>query len=226
VVDGIVYAGVVALGFGAVENIIYYAKSIEHGGVVELIGTFAVRGVLAPFSHVLFTAMTGIGLGVARETHNRVQKITAPLIGFSIAVFLHAVWNWLAITLFLPGYLLLEVPLFLLFLVLIGYLVLREGRILKQTLAVEVERGLITQQELDTSISVFRRTVWYLSVLGDRDRVRARREFLATVAKLGLCHWHKDRAAAANCETESFPMIPRLQAEVHALRKRIYNRDS
>ncbi|MGH9841712.1 MAG: PrsW family glutamic-type intramembrane protease [Blastocatellia bacterium] len=222
VVDGIVYAGVVALGFGAVENIIKYAQSIAHGGVLELVGTFAWRGVLAPFSHVLFTGMTGIGVGIARETHNRAQKFTAPVIGFSFAVLLHSIWNWLAGgELFLMGYVLLEVPLFVMFLGAIAYLVHREGRILKKTLAREVERGLITQHELDVAISVFRRTAWYLGALGDRKRVRARRQFLAAVAKLGLCHWHKARATEANCDTESFPMIAQLQAEIHSLRRQI-----
>ena len=222
VVDGIVYAGVVALGFGAVENILYYADSMAHGGSVQLIRTYALRGVLAPFSHVLFTGMTGIGFGIARETHNRAKKFTAPVIGFSFAVLLHSFWNWLATgELFLMGYVLLEVPLFLMFLGLIAYLVHREGRILKKTLWLEVERGLITQHELDIAISVFRRTAWYLGALGDRSRFRARRQFLATVAKLGLCHWHKARAAEANCQTDSLPMIAQLQAETYSLRRQI-----
>jgi RsiW-degrading membrane proteinase PrsW (M82 family) len=222
VVDGIVYAGVVALGFGAVENIIYYARSLEHGGVLELLGTYAQRGILAPFSHVLFTGMTGIALGIARETHNRTLKFTAPIIGFSVAVFLHSFWNWLTMSGRWPvGYVLLEVPLFVTFLCLIAYMVHREGLILKQTLAREVERGLITQQQVDIAISVFRRTIWYLSAFGDWERVRVRRQFLNAVAKLGLCHWHKARATEADRDTDSFPMITRLQAEVHALRRQI-----
>src|SRR5690606_33521287 len=48
VVDGIVYAGVVALGFATVENIQYYGASVVRGGGSALIQTFFVRGILSP----------------------------------------------------------------------------------------------------------------------------------------------------------------------------------
>jgi protease PrsW len=228
VVDGIVYAGVVALGFATVENIDYYGRSLSDGGVDRLIGTLVLRGVLSPYAHVLFTCMTGIGFGVARETHNAALKVAAPIIGYSIAVFLHALWNSLATfgggEFFFIGYLLIEAPMFCVFLALIFYLVHREGRILKQSLAVEVNRGLITQRQLDIAISVFRRTGWVASAIGDGRLFDARRRFLRSVAKLGLCHWHLQRAAEAGAETTSFPLIAQFQAEVFSLRDEVENR--
>jgi RsiW-degrading membrane proteinase PrsW (M82 family) len=219
VVDGVVYSGVVALGFAAVENIFYYAGSYSHGGFLELSSAFLLRGILAPFSHVLFTGMTGIGFGISRESHNRTVKIIAPVIGFSLAVLLHSIWNWLATgRIFMEGYLLIEAPLFFAFIGLIAYMVHREGMILKKSLAREVESGLITQHQLDVAISVVRRTFWYMGALGDRKRFHARRQFLCSVAKLGLCHWHKARATEAKCDTASLPAIARLQAEVYSLR--------
>jgi RsiW-degrading membrane proteinase PrsW (M82 family) len=218
VVDGIVYAGVVALGFAAVENVLYYAQSYAHGGLRELTLTYVLRGILAPFSHVFFTGMTGIGFGVARETHNRALKFIAPVIGFAFAVLFHSFWNWLATgSSFIPGYVLLEMPLFSGFAGVIGYMVYREGRILKRTLAREVESGLLSQHHLDIAISVFRRTAWVLAAAGNREKYRARREYLKAIAKLGLCHWHKARATEANRDTDSFPMIARLQAEIFTL---------
>lgn len=224
VVDGIVYAGVVALGFAAMENMDYYGRSFSERGTPGLLGTFFVRGVMAPFSHVLFTSMTGIGCGIARETHNAILKVAAPAAGYCLAMLLHVLWNALASgneETFLIGYFLLEVPLFCGFLVGIIFVVRREGRILRQTLLDEVERGLLTRQELEIAISVFRRTWWMMAALGDRQRFNARRQFLRTVAKLGLCHWHKARATRAHKQTGSFPLIPRLQAEVWSLRDRI-----
>jgi hypothetical protein len=166
--------------------------------------------------------MTGIGFGVARETHNRVLQFIAPLIGFSFAVLLHSFWNWLATGhVFIEGYFFLEVPLFSAFSVLIGFMVYREGRILKRTLAREVERGLISQHQLDIAISVFRRTAWYMAAAGNRNKFRARRQFLSAVAKLGLCHWHKARASEAKQDTGSFPMIAKLQAEILKLRDEV-----
>ncbi|MCI0663063.1 MAG: PrsW family intramembrane metalloprotease, partial [Acidobacteria bacterium] len=224
VVDGIVYAGVVALGFATMENIGYYGVSLDRGGVSSLIGTLIIRGLLAPFSHVLFTCMTGIGCGIARETHNLVLKLSAPTIGILVAMLLHALWNALAsfeAGVFFTGYLLLQMPLFIGFVFVIAYLVQREGRILKQTLAVEVERGLITQQQLEITISVFRRTGWIASTFGNPPLFNARRQFLRSVAKLGLCHWHQARAIEACKETGSLLLISRLQAEVFALRDQV-----
>jgi RsiW-degrading membrane proteinase PrsW (M82 family) len=221
VVDGIVYAGVVALGFATIENIDYYGRGLAQGGIGGLAGVFFIRGVLAPFSHVLFTCMTGIGCGIARETHNQTLKLAAPMIGCFGAMFLHALWNTLASFdggTFFTGYFLLEMPLFILFIFVIAYLVRREGRILKQTLAVEVERGLITPQQLDIAISVFRRTGWVASAFGNSILFNTRRRFLRAVAKLGLCHWHQDRAIEARRDTGSLSLISQLQAEVFSLR--------
>jgi protease PrsW len=222
VVDGIVYAGVVALGFATVENISYYGGSLNIYGMRGLIGTFIGRGVLSPYAHVLFTCMTGIGVGIARETHNKALKFVAPVGGYFGAVFLHSLWNTIAsLGLFFIGYALIQAPMFCVFLAVIIYTVYREGRILKQSLAVEVGRGLITQRQLDIAISVFRRTGWVASAIGNSNLFNARRQFLRAVSKLGLCHWHVQRAAKAGAETTSFPLIAQFQAEVFSLRDKV-----
>jgi protease PrsW len=221
VVDGIVYGGVVALGFATMENIDYYGMSLAQGGASSLIATFVIRGVLAPFSHVLFTSMTGIGCGIARESHSLRVKLSAPAMGILGAMLLHSLWNALASydgRVFLTGYVLLQMPLFIGFILLIAHLVRREGRILRKTLAPEVERGLISQRQLEIAISVFRRTEWLASAIGSAKLFQARRRFLRAVAKLGLCHWHQARAAEASRDTGSFKLISQLQAEVFALR--------
>ncbi len=224
VVDGIVYAGVVALGFAAMENVEYYGRSFADGGIEKLFSTFFVRGVMAPFSHVLFTSMTGIGIGIARESNKYLTKITAPMIGLCCAMFLHAFWNLLA-TLgggtFLVGYFLVQIPLFLTFVALTFYLVMREGRILRQTLACEVERGLISHRQLEITISVFQRTKWVARALNNPSIFNARRKYLRSVAKLGLCHWHQQRADEVKRISASLPLIAQLQAEVFSLRDQI-----
>lgn len=224
IVDGIVYAGVVALGFATMENIDYYGRSLAHGGVDSLAGTFFIRGILAPFSHVLFTCMTGLGCGIARESHKLSLRVFAPVIGYLGAMSLHSIWNVLASfdgKTFITGYFLLQVPLFVTFIVVVASLVRREGLILKQTLAAEVERGLITPQQLEIAISVFRRTSWVGSAVGNQGLFNSRRRFLRAVAKLGLCHWHNARASEANKDTGSLRLIARLQAEVFDLRDRV-----
>ena len=224
VVDGIVYAGVVALGFATMENIHYYGASLNREGMGGLIGTWVVRGILSPYSHVLFTCMTGIGSGMARETHQASVRFAAPVAGYVSALFLHVLWNRFAAfdsATFVAGYVLLEVPLFCAFLLVIFRLVNREGWILRQSLAAEVERGLLPQAHLDIAISAFRRTRWVAAAIGNRELFNTRRQYLRAVAKLGLCRWHEQRAEEADDTTDSLPLIAEFQQEVFMLRNRI-----
>jgi RsiW-degrading membrane proteinase PrsW (M82 family) len=224
VVDGIVYAGVVALGFATVENISYYGRSLNTNGMGGLVVTFFLRGVLSPFAHVLFTSMTGIGCGIARETHNRVLRVVSPIAGYVGAMMLHSFWNGVASIngqVFLLMYFVLLVPLFTAFVGVAIYLVRREGRILREMLAVEVSRGLITQAQLDIVSSLFKRLGWIAGALGKGQLFATRRQFLRAVTKLGLCHWHAARAAAAQTGTQSFTLIPKFQAEVLMLRDQV-----
>jgi len=224
VVDGIVYAGVVALGFATVENVSYYGRSLNENGLAGLVGTFFVRGVLSPFAHVLFTGMTGIGCGIARETHKKALRVAMPIVGYVAAMMLHALWNGIASIngrIFLLMYFVVLVPLFHVFVGTAIYLARREGRILREMLAREVGRGLITEDQLKIASSVIGRWSWLTSAMGNNQLFSARRRFLRAVTKLGLCHWHVARAAAAQAGTQSFTLIPKLQAEVLGLRDQV-----
>ena len=85
VVDGIVYAAMVGLGFAMTENIQYYGRAAFSEGP-GLTGVFILRGTLAPFSHPLFTSLTGIGLGLARQSKNTFVKLILPILGFAMAI--------------------------------------------------------------------------------------------------------------------------------------------
>ncbi|HWQ35720.1 MAG TPA: PrsW family glutamic-type intramembrane protease [Blastocatellia bacterium] len=224
VVDGIVYAGVVALGFATVENVSYYGRSLNTNGMGGLVVTFFLRGVLSPFAHVLFTSMTGIGCGIARETHNKALRVVSPIAGYVGAMMLHSFWNGIASIngqIFLLMYFVVLVPLFTAFVGVAIYLVRREGRILKEMLAHEVSRGLITPAQLEIVSSLFKRTGWIAGAIGKGQLFATRRQFLRAVTKLGLCHWHAARAAAAQTGTQSFTLIPKFQAEVLMLRDQV-----
>ena len=62
--DCLVYAGFVAAGFAWLENIFYIAmgETISHSLL-----TAALRLVMGPFAHPLFTSMTGIGVYLALQ---------------------------------------------------------------------------------------------------------------------------------------------------------------
>ncbi|MCS7312658.1 MAG: PrsW family glutamic-type intramembrane protease [Acidobacteria bacterium] len=223
ILDGIVYAGFIALGFATVENVLYYGRSFLQEGLGALVAAVFLRGVLSPFSHALFTAMTGIGCGIARETHRPILRIVMPVVGWAGASFLHALWNLIASlagAFFFVLYLVVWVPLFLAFLGGIVYLVAREGRIIRRLLTPEVGR-LISEAELRVAGSFWGRIRWLLAALGKPQKFRARRRFLRSLTKLAFCYWHVERAQAAGAQTMSLPRIPQLYEEIRRLRDQV-----
>jgi RsiW-degrading membrane proteinase PrsW (M82 family) len=71
--DGIVYAAMVGIGFTAIENVLYYESAWIRGGNDETFSVFDLR-VLTSYSHPLFTAMTGIGLGMIATKGKRLLR--------------------------------------------------------------------------------------------------------------------------------------------------------
>jgi protease PrsW len=90
--DGIVFAGWVAAGFAATENVLYLVEGAEVG---ELTTTFVVRGLLTPFAHPLFTLPAGLAIGWAVSQRRNLWGWAA--LGLLPAVFGHALWNGTAL---------------------------------------------------------------------------------------------------------------------------------
>ena len=149
ILDGIVYAGMVGLGFAMTENFKYYGEAAMMGG--DALSTlFILRGTISPFAHPLFTSMTGIGLGWACQTHSKAIKATMPLLGLVTAMLLHFFWNRSAVsggTTFSIVYLLVMVPVFAGAIVAIIYALRREGRIVSYHLWNDCQRGLFPPHE-------------------------------------------------------------------------------
>jgi RsiW-degrading membrane proteinase PrsW (M82 family) len=152
IVDGIVYAGMVGLGFAMTENILYYGRALQDG-VGGLTVVFIIRGMAAPFSHPLFTSMTGIGLGWARQSNNGFVKVAMPVLGFMLAILMHATWNGTATYGGLPGFLaayfLIMGPAFIITLMVIFFSLRREGRIVRQFLYPDCQNGFFDRQEYE-----------------------------------------------------------------------------
>ena len=242
ILDGIVFAGVIALGFATVENVMYYGSALGEGGFGAMIFLFILRGILSPFAHVTFTAMTGIGCGISRESHKVWVRVIAPVIGYFFAVALHAIWNGLAmfssdllreldlmyvcenagmtgsvgvesLCSFLVSYAVLQIPLFLIFVSFAFYTMYRQNKILKEMLAIDIARGLIPEEHGKTAVSAFKSSAWLLGGLFS-GKFRARSRYLRAVGKLGLSYWHIQRATAAQGQTGSFQQNPILREEV------------
>ncbi|MFI1967188.1 PrsW family intramembrane metalloprotease [Streptomyces pathocidini] len=102
IVDGVVIAGITATGFAFTENILYLGNAFGEDQAMGASGfqsitaaTFFIRIVMSPFAHPLFTALTGIGFGIAALTapRRRVRRVLVPVTGLVTAMVLHAVWN-------------------------------------------------------------------------------------------------------------------------------------
>lgn len=217
ILDGIVFAGVIALGFATVENVLYYGRALGGGGFGALAVIFAMRGIMSPFAHVTFTSMTGIGCGISRESHNKAVKVLLPFVGYIAAVTLHAIWNGMAVfgglQGFVIGYLVLEIPFFLIFVGFSLYIMRRQNKILNEMLAIDIARGLIPAEHAKTATSAFKSSGWILSGLFN-GKFKPRSRYVRALGKLGLSYWHIQRATAAQGQTGSFQQNPILREEV------------
>jgi protease PrsW len=219
-----VFAGVIALGFATVENVLYYGRAVGEAGVGALLIIFFMRGILSPFAHVTFTSMTGIGIGIARESHNTLVRFIAPVIGYFVAVFLHAFWNGMAyvggMRGFILGYIFLEVPFFLIFIGFAFYIMRRQNKILKEMLALDIARGVIPKDHGDIAVSAFRSSAWLIGGIFN-GKFLPRSRYLRAIGKLGLSYWHIQRATAAQGQTASFQQNPLLRDEVIKWRDKV-----
>jgi len=149
VLDGLVYAAMVGLGFATTENVLYYARAAVEGQVTLV---FVLRGVLSPFAHPVFTAMTGIGIALAVQARQPEVRVIAVVGGLLGAIALHSLWNTSTGLLgglgFLLAYLLVFVPVFVAILVTVGYARRRELQTVGRELRHEVRTGLLPAGEL------------------------------------------------------------------------------
>ncbi|GAA1558759.1 hypothetical protein GCM10009804_14450 [Kribbella hippodromi] len=160
IIDGLVYAGMVGVGFAFTENILYYGRvfntlSEEAGSDAGLRGAFAlfiIRGVISPFAHPLFTSFTAIGIGVAIRHRSTVVRFLAPVVGYLAAVLAHAAWNasasWAGGGGFIVAYLCLMVPLFICLVVFALVMRSREGQMIASRLYDYVRFGWLVPQDV------------------------------------------------------------------------------
>jgi RsiW-degrading membrane proteinase PrsW (M82 family) len=196
VMDGAVYAAMVGLGFAATENVLYYGQA---GMTERLAFVFALRGVASPFAHPLFTAMTGMGFGWAREARSVRQGMMRVLCGLAAAIALHMLWNAAgAAHLFSWAYALIMVPTFAGVLLLLQVTLSRERRLVRERL--HLERPLLDAGEIDELCRHAGMRGWLLRTFGQGGKRaaaitihRARR----SAVELAFASRHADRERAA-----------------------------
>jgi RsiW-degrading membrane proteinase PrsW (M82 family) len=171
VLDGIVYAGLVAAGFAYTENILYIGRAFAEDAMVGqsggVLAVLLLRGVLSPFAHPLFTAMIGIGAGIAAVHRSVTVRVIAVLLGYVAAVVLHALWNGAATVggeAFFVVYVLIMVPLFLTMVVVVVWQRRRERRIVTDQLPGFARAGWIAPSEVELLSSLAGRRGWRAAV--------------------------------------------------------------
>src|SRR5215208_2689305 len=222
VLDGIVYASMAALGFAMTENILYYGRAaLGGGGSLTLI--LIIRGFFSPFSHPLFTSLTGIGLGLARQSTNIVVKIVTPIVGLLMAIFMHSIWNGSAVFggggVFILTYLIVMVPAFLIMLIVISLALRREGQVVREFLVTDLDRGILNQEEYKQLGSIVGRMGSSFNALSKSGvkgwRARMRLNQLASELA-----FHRSRVSRG-VHTASHDVLAREAAYVDALQRLI-----
>jgi RsiW-degrading membrane proteinase PrsW (M82 family) len=218
VLDGIVYASMAALGFAMTENILYYGRAALGGGG-SLTVTLVIRGFFAPFSHPLFTSLTGIGLGLARQSTNLLVKIVTPIVGLLMAIFMHSIWNGSAVFgggfVFVLTYILVMIPAFIIMLVVIGFALRREGQVVREYLVIDLDRGFLTPEEYKQLGSILGRMGSAYNAFS-RSGIkgwRARRRFNQLASELAF---HRSRVARGVYSAEH-DVLTQETAYLHAL---------
>ena len=207
VLDGIVYAGMVGIGFAFTENILYLAASYDGGsdvgpgGTVALTATFVVRCLISPFAHPFFTAFTGIGVGLAISSRKPWLRIVAPFAGLALAIALHAAWNYSTIVGTSSFFLVYGVMMFPVFLGVVAFAVYRrrsERGLLAAALHDAAVRGLIPATDIPWLVDLRARRhsrQWAKRSGGPRAE-RAMRDYQAAAIELGYLHHRYLRGTA------------------------------
>lgn len=158
ILDGIIYGGIVGLGFAATENAFYiFDRGFSEGGWTGLWTLVVVRVLLVGWQHPFYTAFTGIGFAVSRTSGNSLVKFIAPIIGYGAAVTAHAFHNTFGGLIGgLPG--LAVGTLFdwigwTIMFVFIVWMIRQERDILKKQLRDEVTNGLISASQYQKALS-------------------------------------------------------------------------
>lgn len=217
VVDGIVYAGLVAAGFAFTENILYFGRAFATDGLVgesgSVVTVFMIRGVLSPFAHPVFTVMIGIAVGLAVRRRNLVGRVALLLAGYLAAVALHALWNASAGLGVLPAfYAVIMVPLFGGLIALVVWQRRREQRVVIAQLAGFAGAGWIAPSEVPLLASLAGRRGWRSAVRrrAGEQAAEAVRDYQNAVTELAFIsdrvqrgtvgeetgRWHHDTLAA------------------------------
>lgn len=221
VLDGIIYGAVVGIGFAFVEDILYLFGAGPDMGVL-----FGLRVLVFAMNHAFFTALTGIGLGLARMSRNWFLAIILAMLGLVAAMTAHGLHNLLVS---LPGDLLpvgvllstlvhwLGLAPFFVILIIIVWII--EMGWIRRELEEEASAGYITQYEVDRVSNFFGRFMLQMKYLFSFDIVgffRVRR-LSNLLAKLAFRKRHYKKYQRESMRKQ----VDHLRTQISALRAKL-----
>lgn len=238
--DGLIYGALIGLGFNIAETALYVMNGFLETGEAPISQQFATRFVFLGLNgHMLWTALCGAGVGLARQTARVWLRFVAPIGAYLLAVIAHALNNSvgifaLALFLVLMGYDLAEdvsvsAPALWLaaalmnilvqsfpYLVFLGLLVLsarQERAVIRKYLADEVNDLIVLPSEY---ASIMRR----MPILGMHEAARkgGRRTLAIANAQTELAFrkWHLIREGK---DPNSDPLVAAWRADIVRLRQ-------
>lgn len=234
ILDGLVYGALIGLGFAMTENILYLGNAYIERGATGFSELFIAREVFGGFGHALYTGTTGAAVGWARERRGRGReplRFIVPLVGWALAVFQHFLWNAGSIVLaviqgpeamLIPtvilGAVLFTSPGLAVLVAIAAFASLRESRILREHLADEVARGIITPAEYATLAHAQTRqqAAWQAFRRGGIRRWLAQERFFQAAAELAFRKHHRSRGENPTTEDLYRARLAAIRDELQA----------
>jgi protease PrsW len=215
--DGIIYGAMVGMGFAMVENIFYYMNEFEISGIEGFSILVILRGIVFGLNHALYTAITGLGIAIARLSTKRSTRILAPIGGLTMAIFLHTFHNFSVSW----GNLICLLALFAnwggiaFFFIMILWSLAQERHWIREYLREEVDLGLISEEQYDVATSGFARLQRRLGYLfsGQWRNYRRTLKFYDRCSKLAFRKHHYELFQ----DNASQECITRYRAEIMAM---------
>ncbi|HTW00970.1 MAG TPA: PrsW family intramembrane metalloprotease [Streptosporangiaceae bacterium] len=193
--DGVVYGGMVGLGFALIENIYYYAQA-THYGFSGVATTFLLRGVVSPVCQTLFASLIGAGVAYAVTTSRR-RGLWAIGAGWVVAVALHAVWN-ASLAASVSRLALTYAVLAVIVVILLVAVVMDRGRMIGLIVHYLPEyqaTGIVTEADVSmlSSMPDRRQARQWARLHGGLAGLRDMTEYQLAATELGLLHRRSDR---------------------------------
>jgi RsiW-degrading membrane proteinase PrsW (M82 family) len=224
VLDGLVYAGMVGIGFAFTENILYLAVAYGGtdgtgpGGIAGVTAIFIIRCVFSPFAHPLFTAFIGVGIGLAVSSRKPAVRLFAPLVGYVCAVATHALWNVSTVfgfDSFVLAYLVLMAPALLGMGGLAVWARTHERSMLAAALDDAATRGMIPATDVGWLVDLSARRIArrHARDHGGPGAERAMRDYQQAAIELGFLHHRLLRGTAPkDWQARGQDFLARIQA--------------